>query len=309
MSSRARASRSAGSAAVVWLQAIRPKTLWAGVTPVIVGSACAASAGGFRPGAAVAALGAALAIQVGTNLSNDVLDFDRGADTELRVGPERAVQSGLLSRRQVWLGAWVAFGLAVGCGLYLLAVAGWPVLLLGALSIVAGLSYTAGPWALAYLGLGDVFVVLFFGFVAVAGTAYVQVLEVPTSAWWAGLGVGSLATAILVVNNLRDRYTDAVAGKRTWAVRFGSRFTRCEYLVLLLSAYLSVVPIAVQAGPWPLLAWLSLPVALVVLRGVWRRDGARLNKSLAATAQLLLVFGVLLAVGIVLGSGVDGAGG
>ncbi len=285
-----------------WTQAIRPKTLWAAVTPVVVGSACAMSVSGFRLGPALAALGVGVFIQIGTNLSNDVLDFDRGADTQRRVGPARAVQSGLLSRGRVWVGAWVAFALCMGCGLYLAAVAGWPVLVLGAVSIASGLLYTGGPWALAYVGLGDLFVFLFFGLAAVVGTAYVQALEAPAVAWWAGIAVGSLATAILVVNNLRDRETDAAAGKRTLAVRFGARFARLEYAALLLAGHVAALPLVVRFGPWPLLSWLALPFAVVVLRSVWRGQGAALNVALAATARLLLLFGVLLSVGIVLGS-------
>ena len=285
-----------------WVQASRPKTLWAAVTPVVVGSACAVSVSGFVPGAALAALGVAISIQIGTNLSNDVLDFDRGADTERRVGPARAVQSGLLSRGQVWAGAWIAFGLCMACGLYLAAVAGWPVLVVGAVSIVSGLLYTAGPWALAYTGLGDLFVVLFFGLVAVCGTVYVQALQVPVAAWWSGLAVGALTTAILVTNNLRDLEEDALAGKRTLAVRFGPRFARLEYAALLLAAHLATLPLVIRLGPWPLLSWLALPLAVTVLRSVWRGEGAALNASLAATARLLLVFGVLLSVGIVLGA-------
>ena len=285
-----------------WVQASRPKTLWAAVTPVVVGTACAVSISGFVPGPALAALGVAISIQIGTNLSNDVLDFDRGADTQRRVGPARAVQSGLLSRGQVWAGAWVAFGICMACGLYLAAVAGWPVLVVGAVSIVSGLLYTAGPWALAYTGLGDLFVVLFFGLVAVCGTVYVQALQVPVAAWWSGLAVGALATAILVTNNLRDLEGDALAGKRTLAVRFGPRFARLEYAALLLAAHLATLPLALRLGPWPLLSWLALPLAVTVLRSVWRGEGAALNASLAATARLLLVFGVLLSVGIVLGA-------
>ena len=285
-----------------WVQASRPRTLWAAVTPVVVGSACAVSVSGFVPGPALAALGVAISIQIGTNLSNDVLDFDRGADTERRVGPARAVQSGLLSRGQVWAGAWIAFGICMACGLYLAAVAGWPVLVVGALSIASGLLYTAGPWALAYTGLGDLFVVLFFGLVAVCGTVYVQALQVPVAAWWSGLAVGALTTAILVTNNLRDLEEDALAGKRTLAVRFGPRFARLEYAALVLAAHLAALPLVLRLGPWPLLSWLALPLAVTVLRSVWRGEGAALNASLAATARLLLVFGVLLSVGIVLGA-------
>lgn len=291
---------SRGGGLRAWVQASRPKTLWAAVTPVAVGTACAIAVSGFVPGRAVAALVVAVSIQIGANLSNDVLDFDRGADTERRVGPARAVQSGLLSRGQVWTGAWIAFGICLACGLYLAAAAGWPVLVVGAVSIASGLLYTAGPWALAYIGLGDLFVALFFGLVAVCGTVYVQALQVPTAAWWSGLAVGALATAILVVNNLRDRREDALAGKRTLAVRFGPRFARLEHAALLLLAHLATLPLALLLGPWPLLSWLALPFAAVVSRSVWRRDGADLNASLAATARLLLVFGILLSVGIVL---------
>lgn len=285
-----------------WVLASRPKTLWAAVTPVLVGTACAIAVSGFAPGPALAALGVAVSIQIGTNLSNDVLDFDRGADTKRRVGPARAVQSGLLSRGQVWTGAWVAFGISVVCGLYLVAVAGWPVLVLGAVSIASGLLYTAGPWALAYTGLGDLFVLLFFGLVAVCGTVYVQALQVPVAAWWSGLAVGALATAILVTNNLRDREEDALAGKRTLVVRFGPRFARFEYAALLLLAHLATLPLVPGLSFWPLLSWLALPFAVVVLRSVWRGEGAALNASLAATARLLLVFGALLSSGIVLGA-------
>lgn len=294
---------SRGGGLRAWVRASRPKTLWAAVTPVAVGTACAISVSGFVPGPALAALGVAVSIQIGTNLSNDVLDFDRGADTERRVGPARAVQSGLLSRGQAWAGAWTAFGIGMVCGLYLVAVAGWPVFVVGAASIASGLLYTAGPWALAYTGLADLFVVLFFGFAAVCGTVYVQALQVPVAAWWSGLAVGALATAILVVNNLRDIEEDALAGKRTLAVRFGPRFARLEYAALLLFAHLATLPLAPLLGLWPLLSWLALPFAAAVLRSTWRGEGAALNASLAATARLLLVFGVLLSVGVVLGAG------
>ncbi len=304
------APRSAGPATgddrpgklAAWFEAVRPKTLWAGVTPVLVGTACAASVGDPRPGPALAALGTALGLQIGTNLSNDVLDFDRGADTEKRVGPRRAVQSGLLDRGEVWGGAWCAFGAALLCGLYLASVVGWPVLAVGAVAMASGLLYTAGPWPLAYVGLGDLFVLLFFGFAAVVGTTWVQALSAPPSAWWAGLAVGSLSVAILVTNNLRDEETDAAAGKRTLIVRFGRRFGRIEYAAFLGVAFLAVLPTIAVLGPWPLLSWLALPFALPVLRSVWRGEGAALNRSLARTARLLLLFGALLSVGIVLGA-------
>ncbi len=284
-----------------WLQAIRPKTLWAGVTPVVVGSACAAAESSFRFWPALAALGVALGLQIGTNLSNDVLDFDRGADDERRVGPTRAVQSGLLSRGQVWVGAWIAFGLSMALGALLAAASGWWLLAVGVISVASGVLYTGGLRPLAYVGLGEPFVLVFFGPVAVVGTVWVQALQAPAAAWWAGLAVGALSTAILVVNNLRDRHTDPAAGKRTLAVRFGARFSRLEYALLLLAGYAAVLPMLGSLGPWPLLSWLSLPLAVIVLRSVLRDEGAALNATLASTARLLLVFGLLLSVGVVLG--------
>ena len=175
------------------------------------------------------------------------------------------------------------------------------MLAIGAVSIASGLLYTAGPWALAYTGLGDLFVIVFFGLVAVVGTVYVQARQAPAIAWWSGLAVGALAAAILVVNNLRDRETDAAAGKRTLAVRFGARFARAEYASLLAVSFLVPLVLAPGLGGWPFLSWLALPFAVIVLRSVWRGEGRALNASLAATARLLLLFGVLLSTGIVLG--------
>lgn len=288
------------NSAQAWLLASRPATLTAAVVPVLVGSACAAAAGGFRLGPALAALLGAMLIQIGTNFANDVFDYEKGADTGERLGPTRAAQAGLLSPRALRAGLAAVFGLATACGLYLAWVAGWPVVAIGLASMLAGVAYTGGPYPLGYHGLGDVFVLGFFGFVAVCGTAFVQLGYVPALAWWAAVPVGAVATAILVVNNLRDRHTDVRAGKRTLAVRLGAGAARAEYALLLAAAY--AVPIAVVArglaSTWALLPLASLPLAVAFTRAVWRAEGAALNPYLKRTAQLLLVHGVLLAVGL-----------
>ena len=285
-----------------WVLASRPATLTAAFVPVAVGTACAVAAGGFRPDTALAALAGAMLIQIGTNFANDVFDYEKGADTDERLGPTRAVASGLLSPRAVRLGMVAAFALATAAGAYLAAVAGWVVVAIGVASVLSGIAYTGGPYPLGYHGLGDVFVMVFFGFVAVCGTAFVQLGRVPESAWLASAAVGSIATAILVVNNLRDRVTDAASGKRTLAVRLGRRGTIAEYVALLAVAY--AVPIVLAAteltSAWALLPLASLPLAAALARSVAARDGAALNPVLGRTARLLLLHGVLFAVGIAL---------
>ena len=283
--------------------AARPKTLPAAIAPVAVGSACAASAGAFRAGPALAALLGAVLIQIGTNLANDLYDFKKGVDTAQRLGPTRVTQAGLLTTGQVQTGMMVAFALATTVGLYLVAVAGWPVVVIGLLSIASGVAYTAGPRPLGYVGLGDAFVFLFFGFVAVCGTAFVQALSIPPLAWLAAVPVGALASAILVVNNLRDREQDSRAGKRTLAVRFGARVARWEYAGLVALAFLATAAIAFAIGSaWALLPLATAPPSVSLLRAVATRDGAALNPYLGGTAMLGLAHGGLLAAGIVLGA-------
>jgi 1,4-dihydroxy-2-naphthoate polyprenyltransferase len=282
-----------------WILAARPATLTAAVAPVVVGSACAHAAGGFAPGPALAALLGAGWIQIGTNLANDVFDAEKGADGPDRLGPRRAVASGLLSAGQVRRAMIAAFAAAAACGVYLAAIAGWPVVAIGVASVLAGVAYTGGPWPLGYHGLGDVFVMVFFGWVAVAGTAFVQVGTVPPLAWAAAVPVGALATAILVVNNLRDRAGDARAGKRTLAVRLGRRGAIAEYALLLAVAYLVPLALAIHLGsPWPLAPLATAPWALALVGQLVRRDGAALNPLLGATARLLLVHSLLLALGV-----------
>lgn len=283
-----------------WVLACRPATLTAAVVPVLVGSACALAVDGFRVGPALAALFGALCIQVGTNLANDVFDYEKGADTIERLGPVRAVQAGLLDAAQVRAGMIVAFLLATLAGLYLWAVAGLAVVAIGIASVASGIAYTGGPFPLGYHGLGDVFVLVFFGFVAVCGTAFVEVGRVPALAWGAAIPVGTLATAILCINNLRDRDTDAKAGKNTLVVRFGVGFGRAEFAALLFAAY--VVPGVLwflgQATPWALLPLLSLPLGTRLVARVVRQRGAALNACLVDSAKLLLVYGLLWATGL-----------
>jgi 1,4-dihydroxy-2-naphthoate octaprenyltransferase len=242
-------------------------------------------------------------LQIAANLANDVFDYEKGADTHERLGPTRAVQAGLLSARSVRRALVIVLGLALGVGVYLTAVAGWPVVVIGLLSIASALAYTGGPFPLGYHGLGDVFVMLFFGFVAVAATTWVQAAEIPPVTWLAALAVGSLATAVLVVNNLRDRDTDVRAGKRTLAVRFGKEAAIWEYKLLLgVALTMPLVVVYTRLGPVTvLLAAVTLPRALMLMMQIRRRDGKHLNPILVSTAQLLLTYGLSLAAGIALG--------
>lgn len=287
-----------------WVMAARPATLTAAAAPVLVGTAVAVAAGGFRAGPALAALAGALLLQVAANFANDLFDFEKGADTEHRLGPTRVVQAGLLSPRAVRRGLGVVLALALLAGVYLTWVAGPVIIAIGLLSMLAAVAYTGGPYPLGYNGLGDIAVFIFFGPVAVCGTTFVQAGHVPALAWWAAVPIGALATAILVVNNVRDIETDAAAGKRTLAVRLGRGAALAEYGGLLLVAY--AVPVLLVAtgrllGP-VLLPLVSLPVALHWLRYVRRSTGRALNPALGGTARLLFLFGALFAAGIALGS-------
>jgi 1,4-dihydroxy-2-naphthoate octaprenyltransferase len=285
-----------------WIAAARLRTLPAAVVPVIVGTAVARAAGGIAWAPALAALAGAIAIQIGTNFANDVFDAEKGADGADRIGPLRAVSAGLISAAAMKRAMISAFAIASLFGLYLVATAGWPIVAIGVASILSGIAYTGGPWPLGYHGLGDVFVMVFFGFVAVCGTAFVQLHAVPCLAVWAAVPVGALATAILVVNNLRDRTTDARVGKRTLAVRLGRRGALVEYALLLALAYAVPVGLAIAGhAPWRALPVVTAPLALVRLRQLAAAtDGPTFNGLLAATGQLLLLFGVTFSVGLVM---------
>jgi 1,4-dihydroxy-2-naphthoate polyprenyltransferase len=285
----------------LWLVAARPRTLPAAVAPVVVGTALAASEGVFRPLVLVAALVGSVFIQIGTNLSNDYSDARRGADTEDRLGPVRVTAGGLVPPRQVLVATYVAFGLAVLAGSYLIATAGWELLLVGAASILAGVLYTGGPRPYGYEGLGEVFVFLFFGVVAVAGSYYAQVERLEWEALVLAVPVGLLASAILVVNNVRDLETDRRAGKRTLAVRLGRERTRVLYVAMVAGAFVTAQlpwPLG-SLSPWLLLSLLAVPLAVPVVRTVrTRTDGPALNAALGGTGKLQLAFCLLLSAGI-----------
>jgi 1,4-dihydroxy-2-naphthoate octaprenyltransferase len=285
-----------------WWLAIRPATLSASAAPVLVGTGVAWSEGLFAAGPALAALLGAALLQVGANLANDVFDFERGADDADRLGPPRATHQGWVSPEQMKGAMWGVFACSALVGLYLTSVAGWPVLLLGLLSIAAAYLYTGGPRPYGYIGLGDLAVFVFFGPAAVVGTSYVQSLTLSPLALLASIPVGALATTILVVNNLRDIETDARAGKNTLAVRLGERATR-HYFVLLLALAYAVPPLLWWAGlasPWVMLSWLSLPLALKVAQQVRTQTGLPLNGCLVRTARLEVVYAVLFAAGLAL---------
>lgn len=282
-----------------WLLAIRPRTLAAAVVPVAVGTAVAARDGRADVPIALGALAAALLLQVGTNLVNDWGDFRRGADGPDRLGPTRVTQAGLVAPRRVALAGAAAFAGAAALGLVLIAHGGWPIAAIGVGAIAAGIAYTAGPFPLAYHGLGEAFVFLFFGPVAACGTELLQAGQASALGLVASLPVGLLATAILLVNNVRDVDADRRAAKRTLAVRFGRRAGRAMYATAVVGAFVAPVALALAAAPSALIAWLAAPLVRAPLRAVLRHtDGPTLNAALGATARLHLAFGLLLAGGL-----------
>ena len=287
-----------------WILAARPATLPAAVVPVLVGTAAALAEGAqFHAFIFVMTLLCSSLIQIGTNFANDYSDFLKGADHEGRLGPVRVTQSGLISQDDVKRGIFVAFGLAVIIGAYLAWIGGWPIILIGVLSVISGLAYTGGPYPLGYHGLGDLFVFVFFGVVAVTGTAYLQAGHWGVLPFTLSIPVGLLVTNILVVNNLRDLPTDIVAGKRTLATRIGDRASRIQYALFAIAAY--VIPSALgaidPARRWMLLPLLTIPLGASLIRQILGGvSGRELNPLLKRTGQLLLAFGALLAIGAAL---------
>lgn len=285
----------------IWLMAARIRTLPAAVAPVLVGTSLAVERGVFRPGAFAAALLGSILIQIGANLANDYSDARRGADAEDRVGPVRVTAGGLVPPRQVLIATYVTFALAVLCGLYLVAVAGIELLIVGVAAIAAGVLYTGGPKPYGYEGLGEVFVFVFFGVVAVTGSTFAQLEAWPWQAFVLAVPVGLLAAAILVVNNVRDIESDRRAGKRTLAVRLGRERGRTIYALMVYGAYV-VAPLPWLLGslsPWLALPWLTLPLALRLVRTVREHaDGPTLNEALAQTGMLQLAFCLLLGAGV-----------
>jgi 1,4-dihydroxy-2-naphthoate octaprenyltransferase len=288
----------------IWLLAIRPKTLPAAVGPVIVGSALAYADLGFRFGPAFACFLAAILLQIGSNLANDVFDFEKGADQGERFGPTRVTQAGLLKPADVKRGMVLVFFLSAIFGLYLTIIGGWPILLVGVAAILSAIAYTGGPFPLGYHGLGDIFVFIFFGFAAVAGTYYVQTQTISANVWWMAVVMGLLTVAILVVNNLRDIENDRQVNKHTLAVRFGESFSRQEYVLCILTAYIIPVMLWIR-GNLPitsLLIFLTLPMTFRLIKTIYADSGRSLNKTLAGTSRLELLYALCFALGLIVDS-------
>lgn len=287
----------------IWLSAARPQTLAASIVPIMVGASLAWSHYAFRVDTTLVALLCALLIQIGTNFANDYYDFKKGADTDERIGFERATALGLISPQAMLTATYITMGLAFLVGLYLVWVGGWVIFLIGILSLLFGILYTGGPYPLGYNGLGDIFVFIFFGIIAVTGTYYVNALEWSTTSLLASLPVGALCVNILVVNNLRDIHQDKVSGKRTLGVLFGEKMLKMEYLGLFFLAFL--IPVIFYHfygyGIVIMLPYLSLPLGWTLIKQVYyHHDKRKLNKTLERTAQFMILFGILFSIGIIL---------
>ena len=283
----------------VWFLAIRPKTLAAAIAPVMLGTGMAGGDGVFHIPSAALCLAAALLIQIGTNLANDYFDYKKGADTSERIGPTRVTQAGLVSPLAMRISIILTFGLAAAAAEQLIFRGGWPLLGIAVLSILSGIFYTAGPCPLGYIGLGELFVLIFFGPVAVAGTYYVQSLEINSIIILSGLGPGLLSAAILAVNNLRDIETDRKSGKMTLAARFGDRFAKIEYLTFIILASLVPVLIFLMIRDHEEILWATATalLAVPVIHLVYTAQGRRLNAALGLTGLLLLIYSLAFAVG------------
>ncbi len=285
-----------------WLKAIRLKTLPAAASPVITGSALAYADHSLNIIIACACLLCAVLLQIGSNLANDVFDFERGADAGVRLGPTRVTQSGLLTPFQVKIGMWIVFGITALIGLYLTLIGGWPVLVLGIAAILSAIAYTGGPYPLGYHGFGDLFVFIFFGLGATVGTYYLQCGFVLPKVWWMASAMGCLTVCILVVNNLRDIESDSKVNKMTLAVLLGNYGTQIQYYVLMSLSY--CIPIIIWvlglSSPWGLMIWITFPLAIYWMRYISKNSGKSLNKALAGTGQLELLYAVIFTVGMYL---------
>ncbi len=287
-----------------WILAARPRTLWAAIAPVLVGCGLALGSGVFRADAMVAALICAVALQVAANFANDASDARRGADPETRIGPTRAVATGLLTSRQIWIGVWTMFGMAAVCGLYLALITSWVIVAVGAAAILATVTYTGGPSPYGYRGFGEISVFVFFGLTATVGSRYVHDGSAPLEAWLLAIPVGFTATAILVANNVRDIETDAAAGKRTLAVMLGRDRARAFYVLLLGGTFVVIASAAILGltSGWTTLALVASPLALPLIRTIrTSTEGPALIHVLEGTAQLHLLVGIGLAAGAAIG--------
>lgn len=285
-----------------WLLASRPKTLPAAVVPVLVGSALAVSVDKFFLPYSVVALLCALLIQIGTNFTNDLYDHLKGADSKQRKGPLRVLASGLISVKGMKIGSGIVFGLAFAFGLYLVFSCGLVVLWIGIISIIAGIIYTAGPFPLAYNGLGDIFVFVFFGIVGTMGTFYLHTQEFSLLSFLVSLPVGALTTNILIVNNYRDVEEDKAAGKNTLAVFLGRSFSRWEFIVLLVLSYTVsfVLYLKFEYNYWIFLPYVTIPFTIFLIRMLFKLKGEALNKTLELTAKFAGVYGLLFSAGLIL---------
>lgn len=288
---------------LIWLRAARPQTLAAALIPVMIGVSIAHSDGYFRWDISLIVLLCAFLIQIGTNFANDYYDFVKGADNDDRIGFERATSAGLVAPKTMLYATIFTMFSAFVVGLYLVWIGGWVILLIGVLSILFGILYTGGPYPLGYNGLGDLFVFIFFGIVAVMGTYYVHALQWSSFSFWASLPVGALAVNILVINNLRDVGQDILSGKRTLGVLLGEKALKWEYSFLILLAFVIpfVIMVLMDAGSWILLPMFSLPLSIPLLTQVWNHEDKRsLNRTLERTAQFMVLYGVLFSIGILL---------
>jgi len=284
-----------------WILASRPRTLTAAISPVLVGISLSIHVGVFKPFVALMTLFAAVLIQIGANFGNDVYDFLMGSDREDRLGPTRTTQSGLISPDDMKKGMWLVFLLAVCVGFYLASIGGWPIVGIGLASIVSGIAYTGGPYPLGYHGWGDIFVFVFFGIIAVSGTYYLQTGVVSNESILLGISLGSLSTAILIVNNLRDADTDIKSGKRTLAVRLGKKFVKIEYIIMMVVAFAIPLYILQFWEEFTLyLILFLLPISFRLIQSLYTETGESLNLVLSNTAQFLFHFSILLSIGLIL---------
>ncbi len=284
-----------------WLLALRPKTLTAALVPIVVATALVRATGNeIHWWISATALLASFFIQIATNLINDAIDFDKGADTATRTGPKRVTQSGLLSRKQVMAGGFLCLAFAVICGVPLVMEGGWPIVAIGVVSLALAYGYTGGPFPLAYLGLGDLFVILFFGIIAVGGTYFLHTHAYTNAALVAGLQVGLFATVLIAINNLRDEPQDRLVGKKTLAVRFGTRFAKIQITVMAYLPFLLGIAYVQPGWKWAGYAPLIVvPLAGRLVRGIWKAEsGPVMNRYLAMAAGLQLAFGFALALGL-----------
>ncbi len=285
-----------------WILASRPRTLPAALVPVMVGSALAIYHGIFFPAYSIVALLCSILIQIGTNFTNDLYDYLKGTDTEERKGPLRVLASGLISVKEMKWGIFLVFFTAFLLGLYLVYSVGIMILWIGIFSIIAGLAYTAGPFPLAYNGLGDLFVFIFFGIVGTVGTYYLHAQQFTSLAFLISLPVGALITNILIVNNYRDIEEDKTAGKNTLAVLLGREFSRYEYVFFILVSFFIpfLLHFKYDFNIWIFLPYITLPIAITLVKMIYALTGTQLNKTLELSAKFSAIYGLLLSIGIIL---------